>query len=265
MKQAHKDTLIFWALILVKALTTLRTGLDTYAVSGDVLNVLLVDGAFLTFWLIAAYGGKGASSIALRPFAAGGAVALYIIMLLIGWTAHPGVVAVAVRVAGGLALGYDISDYLLTAWGFLTTKRKRRLLNVDSLAERLEAKEKRRAYHSAARAMRENYETYAVNDMRARLLMPAVPDVLEGELVEDVQLPPSTTLTKVDEHLLTVAEQALYQRQFKAADVAEWAGVSRQYANTIIKEAKSRKLARPTKQRGLYVWTGNGHREVTHD
>lgn len=269
MKQVTKDRIIFWALILVKALTTLRTGVDTYTVSdvggaNALLNVLLIDGAFLTFWLIAAYGGKGADAIALRPYAAGGAVVLYGSMLLIGWSAHPGIIAWAVRVAGAIALGYDISDYGLSAWKFLTTKRKRTLLDVDDFADRIYARRQRRALRRGARANQAHLDSMAADYMRARLLLGSAPrttdHAIEGEVVDDRQLAATAKLSAVDSHLLTVAEHALIHGPFKTVDAAEWIGKSRQYAGKIIKEGVQREQIHSIGD-GEYIWHTNGSRQ----
>lgn len=106
-------------LILMKLLITLRTGIDTYDVSSDLLDVLVIDGAYLALWLIAAYSGKGQSAMALRPFAAGGAWMLYLAMLYIAWEAghlqgSEGAVVVSLiaRVAGAILLLYDTYDYV---------------------------------------------------------------------------------------------------------------------------------------------------------
>lgn len=123
MNQHTKDSLIVIALLAVKALTTLRTGIDTFAVSGDLLNVLLIDGAFLALWLVAAYGGHGAAMLSVRPFATIAAWALYGSMLVIGWEAHHGIVALAVRTAGGLALAYDTWDLIMGAANRMRIKR----------------------------------------------------------------------------------------------------------------------------------------------
>lgn len=106
-------------LIFVKLLITLRTGIDTYNVSHDILDVLVIDGAYLAMWMVAAYAGKGQSAMALRPFAAAGAWILYGMMLYIAWQAgdlRGGgidiVVSLIARVAGAVLLSYDTYDYI---------------------------------------------------------------------------------------------------------------------------------------------------------
>lgn len=106
-------------LIIVKLLITLRTGIDTYNVSHDILDVLVIDGAYLAMWMVAAYAGKGQSAMALRPFAAAGAWILYGLMLYIAWQAGDlrgnGIdiaVSLIARVAGAVLLSYDTYDYI---------------------------------------------------------------------------------------------------------------------------------------------------------
>lgn len=118
MERFAKQVGIPIGLILIKLLVTLRTGLDTYHVSADPLDVLVIDGAYLTLWLIAAYAGKGQEAMALRPFAAGGAWVLYGLMLYIAVKAgqlngEGAAVAVSLiaRVAGAVLLLYDTYDY----------------------------------------------------------------------------------------------------------------------------------------------------------
>lgn len=113
MSQERKDQLVFIVLLAMKFLTTLRTGIDTFTVSRDILNVLLLDGVFLALWFVLAYGGAGKVAMAIRPFAAFGAYLMYGFMLVIGWEAHVDapLVAIAVRVAGALILLYDTWDY----------------------------------------------------------------------------------------------------------------------------------------------------------
>lgn len=113
MTQKTRDTLIFIGLIAVKALATARTAVDMWTLTHDVLNVALLDGMMLAFWLAAAYGGKSKSSMALRPFAAIGAWLLYGAQVYVGWAAHHTLVAFLVRLAPGLALLYDTYEYIV--------------------------------------------------------------------------------------------------------------------------------------------------------
>lgn len=113
MKQEAKEKIVFALLLFVKLLTALRTGIDTYLVSQDFLNVLLLDVTFLVLWAIFAYTGRGATAMAIRPFAAAGAFFMYGWMMYIGWEAHSDnpAVALAVRSAGLVMLIYDAWDY----------------------------------------------------------------------------------------------------------------------------------------------------------
>lgn len=118
IKQETKERIVFAGLLLMKALTTIRTGVDTYAVSNDILNVLLLDVAFLGFWLVLAYTGKGNTAMAVRPFAGIAALVMYLIMMGVGWEAHEGqtLVVFGVRIAGLLVLAYDGYDYAVAWW-----------------------------------------------------------------------------------------------------------------------------------------------------
>lgn len=113
MKKFFRDYGVPIALFAIKILTTIRTAFDTYAVSGDLLNVLLIDLAFLALWMLLAYGGDNQYAKRARPFATLGAWSMYIMMLMIGWEAHHGMVAVAVRIAGGIGLLLDTWDYIM--------------------------------------------------------------------------------------------------------------------------------------------------------
>jgi len=62
--------------------------LDTFAVSRDLLNVVLIDGAMFTFWQITRFAGSSTKALALRPVAAILAWALYLMQIVIGVEAH---------------------------------------------------------------------------------------------------------------------------------------------------------------------------------
>lgn len=125
MKQEHKDALIFILLVVVKLLTTARTAIDTYTVSGDLLNVALIDITMLGMWLVAAYGGTSKTALATRPIAALIAWVLYLGQLYIGIEATHSVVSVFVRIAGGMALGFDTYSYIVN----LTQRKGKKSVN----------------------------------------------------------------------------------------------------------------------------------------
>jgi hypothetical protein len=119
MEKLTKTYFIPAILLIVKLLVTLRTAIDTYDISADILDVLVIDGGYLALWFVAAYSGKGQTAMALRPFAAGGAWVLYLLMLYIAW--HAGdlrgdssaiVVSMIARVTGAVLLLYDTYDYV---------------------------------------------------------------------------------------------------------------------------------------------------------
>lgn len=156
MSQERKDQLVFIVLLGMKFLTTLRTGIDTFTISQDMLNVLLLDGVFLALWFVLAYGGGGKVAMAIRPFAAFGAYVMYGFMLVIGWEAHVDapLVAIAVRVAGALVLLYDTWDYAVS----MNQKRQEAL--GKTLAERQRNyREKiwQQEYNKAVRSSRDNF------------------------------------------------------------------------------------------------------------
>jgi hypothetical protein len=184
MKQETKERFIFALLIVIKILTSARTGIDTYAVSHDILNVLLIDGLFLAFWVVLAYFGKGNSAMSIRPFAAGGAWAMYIAMLFIGGEAHVDniFVAIVVRVAGGLALAFDTWDYI-SAWN-----QRRKELMGKTLAERqMKLREKlwEKSYKQAAkdsiRVFKDQSQAHLFSDLESdtdyREALPIMPPV----------------------------------------------------------------------------------------
>jgi len=111
VKRDTQDIIIFVGLIVVKVLATARTAVDMWNLTHDWLNVALLDGMMLAFWLAAAYGGKSKEAMALRPFAAVGAWLLYAAQVYVGWAAHHEVTAILVRFAPGLALLFDTYEY----------------------------------------------------------------------------------------------------------------------------------------------------------
>lgn len=182
MSQERKDQLVFVVLLAMKFLTTLRTGIDTFTVSKDILNVLLLDGVFLALWFVLAYGGSGKVAMAIRPFAAAGAYIMYGFMLIIGAEAHleAPLVAIAVRVAGLLVLLYDTWDYIV-----LMNQKRQEALG-KTLAERqrnLRESLWDKAYKDAAREFykefKEQSRTLLVADVEAdtdyRQALPILP------------------------------------------------------------------------------------------
>lgn len=122
MKKLLKDYALPGFLLLIKIVTTFRTGIDTFMMSGamesnvtmlsfvsSILYIALIDAVLFGLWLFLAYGGEGRQAQLLRLFAAIGAWILYSGMIWIGWAAHPDAPGLALlgRVAGGLALAYD--------------------------------------------------------------------------------------------------------------------------------------------------------------
>jgi hypothetical protein len=104
-------------ILLLHALTAWRTGVDTYSVTGDLLNVVLIDATFVIAALAAAYLGGSIESLFIRPVAAVLAWVLYVQMVVIGFEAHADQpeVALAVRTAGFGLLVLDTWVYIVAA------------------------------------------------------------------------------------------------------------------------------------------------------
>lgn len=117
MNQKLTKGLLTAGILLLHALTAWRTGVDTYSVSGDLLNVVLIDAAFVIAALAAAYLGGSVESLFIRPVAAVLAWVLYIQMVVIGFEAHADQpeVALAVRTAGFGLLVLDTWVYIVAA------------------------------------------------------------------------------------------------------------------------------------------------------
>lgn len=135
MRGFLKTSAVPLALLAIKLLTTWRTAVDTFSVTHDWLDVILIDGVMLAFWLVTAYAGENQTAMSIRPFTAIGAWALYLSQLYIGWEATHTGVAFIVRGAGGLALLYDTWDYVAA----LTRKqaRRRRSIREKRASQRL--------------------------------------------------------------------------------------------------------------------------------
>lgn len=273
MSQERKDQLVFIVLLGMKFLTTLRTGIDTFTVSQDMLNVLLLDGVFLALWFVLAYGGGGKVAMAIRPFAAFGAYVMYGFMLVIGWEAHVDapLVAIAVRVAGALVLLYDTWDYAVA----MNQKRQEALGR--TLAERQRNyREKiwQEEYNKAVRSSRQEFYSQSLA-------------MLEGDIEGDTDyreplyvLPPpsrkqlgSGTNHRSQERSENVPERSeerpvdftrasvkrrwedvypLLQDTFKRKDVEELCGCSKTQAFEALAYGKYLKEAAETAERGIY-------------
>ncbi len=126
--------------------------MDTWAVSRDLLNVVLIDAVFMGLWFAAAYGGRGENALAMRPFAALGAWLMYAAMLIIGWEAHRDATAFAVRIAGGVALSYDTWDYIVSVAARARIQRK--AMTFEAFCAREDERAMRKGYAHAVRKTR---------------------------------------------------------------------------------------------------------------
>ncbi len=147
MKQETLQKVVFWAFVIVKALGLYRTTTDTWAVSHDIANVLLIDGVFAAMWIAAAYGGKSESAMAMRPFAALGAWIAFGFMVIIGWEAHRDATAFASRVSIGIVLSYDTWDMIRAAIQRMRIERKAE--TVEERMARVDRKAQMRAYETS--------------------------------------------------------------------------------------------------------------------
>lgn len=131
-------------LLMIKLFTVIRTGLDTLIVAGAfaaevttiqfvnaVLYVVLIDAVLTGLWLYSAYGSEGKQGQLLKIFSIVGAWALYIGMVVIGWSAHPEAPFLAMmgRLAGAIALGYD-------TWGYISGPIRNSLLSFGKWLKR---------------------------------------------------------------------------------------------------------------------------------
>jgi hypothetical protein len=127
---AFRDFAFAAILIVVELVLALRYGADTYrtALAEHLaewqlaaptlwiyflagLDVTLIDGVFMLMLTVAKYAGSGAKASKLRPFAAGGAILMFIVMLSIAVETMP--VIAGARWAGAMLLSYIVSDIVI--------------------------------------------------------------------------------------------------------------------------------------------------------
>lgn len=176
MKRFLREYAVPAAQLLIKLLTAVRTGVDTFVISVEVvmwlrvLNVILLDGVFMTFWLIAAYAGTNEWARRVRPFAVLGAAVMYVFMFAIGFEAHHDLLAFAVRLAGGIALAMDVWDYvseLVRSW--VQAWKNRPMPSTGDYAQRLVHRGLRTSYNRAAREIQRELDQMALTGMRQEL------------------------------------------------------------------------------------------------
>jgi hypothetical protein len=127
---AFRDAAFAALLILVEIVLAARYGADTYRMALAehlaewrldaptlwiytlaALDVTLIDGVFMLMLTVAKYAGSGAKASKLRPFAAGGAILMFVVMLSIAVETMP--VIAGARWAGAMLLGYIVSDIVI--------------------------------------------------------------------------------------------------------------------------------------------------------
>lgn len=161
MKQETRDRMIFYGFMFVKLVLFARTGVDTWTVSHDIINVILIDGVFMGMWLAAAYGGKSETALSLRPFAAVGAWLTYASMIAIGWEAHHDIVSIAARIAGAVALSFDTWDMIVIATQRIRIQRKADTF--EMFQERIDKEAMRNAYAASIRKLKAGEMQTAIN------------------------------------------------------------------------------------------------------
>lgn len=265
MKKLLRDYGVPASLFLIKFLTTWRTAADTYAVSGDWLNVALIDGVFLGLWFLLAYGGENQYAKRSRPFAVLGAWALYIMMLIIGWSAHHGIVAIAVRVAGGLGLLLDTWDYVIStlapAWQRWQHQRAQPA-DVTQFGQRLMQNHLKRSIRRSAGALRPHMDTLVLEQMRD-----ALPEVVYGRVsrvTDDPQATIASTAITVRKPVVArweaVAPLLPSGQEFRRVDVEAIADCKRSLANDLVNYGISIGAIREV-DRGVYVYA-NGNKQL---
>lgn len=271
IKNWLRDNGIILALLVVKVLTVIRTGIDTYAISQDILNVLLVDGVFTAMWLYAAFAGEGQRAMRLRPFAIIGAWTMYGFILVIGLDAHANspLVATAVRVAGALALLYDTWDYVSRyIWSFGANLRSliKRIYTNPSIEETYNkalTSAMLSSVNTSMKRIRGEMGELVYENMTAQLpqqvssLLPDRVDVTPPAIVDDY--PPS-----IVEGWSSMKGVLQPGDQFKRIDVEQHMPCSRAWAVHIINCGRTRGDVVEHK-RGLYIYqpssNGNGHKD----
>lgn len=258
MKKLLKDGALPAFLLTMKLMVTLRTGLDTYSVSNDLLDVLIIDGAYLVFWMVAAYGGTTEQWARLRRFSVAGAWLLYVSMIVIGLEAHWNFVSVVARVGGGLLLAYETSDVL---WQWADAWKKRPAPDVLAYGRVLLQNEFRRGMQTAVQQSKTDIDKGLLEVVR-ELLPQLFADVREGVVVIPRTSAVETRSTVVERW--NAAVSAGLPARFSREDFEELAGCKRTAASEAIAYAVSAGDAIKAGN-GTYVLIGrgNGIREIS--
>ncbi len=266
-----RDNGIVLALLVVKVLTVVRTGIDTFAISHDILNVLLIDGVFTAMWLYASFAGEGQRALRLRPFAILGAWSMYGFILIIGWDAHADnyLIATAVRVAGALALLYDtwdyVSKYILTFISNLwkNTIRLWTKPTIEMTYNRELTNALRSSVKSSIRRIRKE-----LGESVYEQIVGQIPQLVSGQLPDRLDVTPLTTVDEyppsVVEGWKSIKDSLRPGAEFRRSDVEQQMPCSRQWAVNIINCGRQQGDVDELK-RGLYVYkpssNGNGHKD----
>jgi len=266
-----RDNGIVLALLVVKILTVIRTGIDTFAISHDMLNVLLIDGVFTAMWLYAAFAGDSQRASRLRPFAILGAWTMYGFILVIGWDAHADnfLIATAVRTAGALALLYDTWDYVSKyIWAFvaklwMNTIRMWTKPSVEELYNREFTKALRSSIPSSIKRIRGELDDLVYEHSSTQL-----PQLVSGQLPDRLDVTPLTTVDNYPPSVVdgwkSIKDSLRPGEQFRRSDVEQHMPCSRQWAVNIINCGRQQGDVGELK-RGLYVYkpssNGNGHKD----
>lgn len=266
-----RDNGIVLALLVVKILTVIRTGIDTFAISHDMLNVFLIDGVFTAMWLYTSFAGDSQRALRLRPFAIIGAWTMFSFIMIIGWDAHANspLVATAVRVAGALALLYDTWDYVskyIWAFGAKVWALIRRIYTTRSIEEEYErhmTKAMRASIQSSIKRLKPELNDLVYGEASSRL-----PQLVSGHIPDrPIDVTPPTTVDEYPPSIVdgwkSMSDSLQPGDVFKRSDVEQHMPCSRQWAVNILNYGRI--VGDVVKhKRGVYVYkpssNGNGHK-----
>lgn len=267
MWKKAKQALVFLPFLIVKILTAIQTGWDTYHVTHSLLKVLLIDGAFLALWLYLAYAGQGRQDRINRIYASVVAVALYGIMLLIGWESSPGWASIGVRFAGGAVLFWDIfrftSQEVATWWTGLQ-KRSEARKQVEFVYGQQMEKLLKIGIKAARKQLQPKINNAVYNELEAmvpryvRAQSARAASVVDGEVVDLNERSRALTVPSqsIVDNWRKVSEALDPGDIFKRVDVEDIASCAKTYASQIVNYGLQIGQAQEAPGKGMYVFIG---------
>lgn len=157
MKQQTKTNIIAAIFIIPKLAFFILTAHDTIAFVKDVepgiswlvlgLYVVLIDVVFNGFWAVTVYGGDTDRMKLLKAFSAAGAIMFYLAILYIGYSVYDSLIALIVRLAPGVLLAYDLSDYAVSL--YVAYRKRKQSITPESKAIAFRQKLNAKAYRQA--------------------------------------------------------------------------------------------------------------------